>query len=56
MRDWLFSDMGFLFFTAWSVMLAAISYAAFVRDLQPSKVLARNKSFPAVTTRDTVVR
>jgi len=37
MRDWLFSDMGFLFFAAWSAMVAAISYAAFGRDLQPSK-------------------
>ena len=52
MRDWLFSDMGLLFFTAWSVMLAAMSYAALVRDLQPSKVLSQSDAAPRLTPRD----
>ena len=52
MRDWLFSDMGFLFFTAWSVMIAAVGYAAFGRDLQPAKVLSRGEAVPRLTSPD----
>jgi hypothetical protein len=43
MRDWLFSDMSWLFFAMLSVIVAAISYAAFRRDPMPSKVLGRTE-------------
>jgi hypothetical protein len=39
MRDGFFSDMSWLFFATWSVIVAAVSYAAFRRDLQPSKAV-----------------
>ena len=52
MRDWLFSDMGFLFFTAWSVMLAAIGYAAFIRDLEPSRAMLRGDAVSRLTSRN----
>lgn len=43
MRDWLFSDMSWLFFATLSVIVAAISCAAFRRDPAPSKLLGRNE-------------
>jgi len=42
MRDWFFSDMSWLFFATWSVIVAAVGYAAFRRDPVPSKALGRN--------------
>ena len=42
MRDWLFSDMSWLFFATWSVIVAAVNYAAFRGDPIPSKALGRN--------------
>ncbi len=36
--DSLLSDAGFLFFTAWTVMIGAVSLAAFGSDLLPSKI------------------
>ena len=44
MRDQLFSAFSWLFFALWSVLVAAVSYAAFRRDLQPSKVLSPSAS------------
>ena len=52
MHDWLFSDIGLLFFTAWSVVLAAVGYAAFGHDWQPVKATLplRNESVPRVAS------
>ena len=36
--DSFLSNAGWLFFTAWSIILGAISVAAFGRDLLPSKL------------------
>jgi hypothetical protein len=36
--DLFLSDAGFLFFAFWSLILGAVSLAAFGRDLLPSKV------------------
>jgi hypothetical protein len=36
--DSFLSDAGFLFFTAWTVMIAAVSFAAFGSDLLPIKI------------------
>lgn len=44
LRDQLFSDFSWLFFAIWSVLVAAVSYAAFRRDLQPSKALSLSGS------------
>jgi len=35
LADWFLSDAGWLFFGAWSVVVAAVSFAAFRRDLVP---------------------
>jgi hypothetical protein len=51
MRDWLFSDMSWLFFVTWSVIVAAVSYAAFGRDLQPSKALSPSAADSARTSK-----
>ncbi|MGO9126822.1 MAG: hypothetical protein ACLP6G_18290 [Terriglobales bacterium] len=32
------SDAGWVFFAAWSVIVAAVSFAAFGRDLLPSRI------------------
>ncbi len=48
MREWLFSDMSWLFFATWSVIVAAVSYAAFRRDTVPSKASARNEAITRV--------
>jgi hypothetical protein len=37
MSDSFLSDAGWLFFTAWSVVIGAVSIAAFGHDLLPSK-------------------
>jgi len=57
MRDWLFSDMGWLIFSTWSVMVAAVSYAAFGRDLQSSEVPSScGDSASRVAVRDVAAR
>jgi hypothetical protein len=57
MRDWLFSDMSWLFFATWSVIVAAVSYAAFRRDLQPSKALPSSGQIgPRASRADTFTR
>jgi len=38
MMDSLFSNAAWLFFVAWSVVVAAVSIAAFGRDLLPSRI------------------
>ena len=52
MPDWLFLDMGFLFFATWTVILAVISYAAFAHDLHPSKAVAPTDVVPRATSRN----
>lgn len=37
MSDWILTDLGSLFFLAWSAVIAGLSIAAFGRDLLPSK-------------------
>jgi len=37
MSDSFLSDAGWLFFAAWSIVVAAVSIAAFGRDLFPSR-------------------
>lgn len=44
MSDRLFSDFGWIFSVIWSVIVAGVSYAAFRRDLQPSKALSPSGS------------
>jgi hypothetical protein len=39
MSDSYLFDAGWLFFAAWSIVLAVVSVAAFGRDLIPSRVL-----------------
>ena len=56
MHDWLFSDMVLLFFATWSVMVAAVSYAAFIRDLHPSMALTRRDAVSSVTPRNAGAR
>jgi hypothetical protein len=57
MRDWLFSDMSWLFFATWGVIVAAVSYAAFRRDLQPSKALPSSGQIsPRASKADTTTR
>jgi hypothetical protein len=41
MSDSWLSDAGWLFFTAWSVVIGAVSIAAFGQDLLPSKPSAK---------------
>jgi len=36
MSDWYLFDAGWLFFAAWSVVVVAVSVAAFGRDLFPA--------------------
>lgn len=55
MRDWLFSDMSWIFFATLSVIVAAISYAAFRRDPLSSKVLGRSEA-PRVSRLDSQAR
>mgnify|MGYP001473559139 CR=1 FL=1 len=38
MSDSLFSNAGWFFFVAWSLIVAAVSVDAFIRDLLPSKL------------------
>lgn len=57
MRDWLFSEMSWLFFAIWSMIVVAVSYAAFRRDLLPSKVLSPSRSdSPRTSKTDTTTR
>jgi hypothetical protein len=42
MRDWLFSDMSWIFFATWGAIVVAVSYAAFRRDPVPSTALGGN--------------
>lgn len=44
MSDSILTDLGSLFFVGWSVVIAAVSLAAFGRDLLPS--IARTSSEP----------
>jgi len=46
MRDLFLSDAGWLFFTAWSAIVALVSLAAFALDILPSDV------FPPKARRD----
>jgi hypothetical protein len=41
MRDAYLFDVGWLFFAAWSVIVAAVSLAAFGRDLFPSGIQSK---------------
>ena len=38
LSDWFLSDAGWLFFAAWSAVVAAVSLSAFGRDLLPSRL------------------
>jgi hypothetical protein len=46
MSDSVLSDAGWLFFTAWSVVVGAVSIAAFGHDLLPSKPLLKSRTHP----------
>jgi hypothetical protein len=48
MSDSILTDLGSLFFVVWSLVIAAVSIAAFGRDLLSSVARARSepKSFP----------
>jgi len=41
MRDAYLFDVGWLFFAAWSVIVAAVSLAAFGRDFFPSRMQSK---------------
>jgi hypothetical protein len=56
MREWLFSDMSWLFFATWSLIVAAVSFAAFRRDAVPSKASTPNEAVPRVSTLDSHAR
>jgi len=57
MRDSLFSDAGWFFFVAWSVVIGWVSVAAFGRDLLPassqvdSDARSRQADAPRLQTR-----
>lgn len=44
LRDSLFSDAGWLFFAIWSIVIGALSVAAFGRDLLEAKTPAISPS------------
>ena len=44
LRDSLFSDAGWLFFAIWSIVIGALSLAAFDRDLLEAKTSAISPS------------
>jgi hypothetical protein len=44
LRDSLFSDAGWLFFAIWSIVIGALSVAAFGRDLLEAKTSAISPS------------
>jgi hypothetical protein len=57
MSDSFLSDAGWLFFAGWSLMVTALSIAAFGRDLFPSKSLVETTPKPQPTEpTSTVIR
>jgi hypothetical protein len=46
MRETLFSDAGWLFFAAWSVVVGWVGVAAFGRDLVQQEVQAESEARP----------
>ena len=57
MSERLFSDFGWIFSVIWSVIVAGVSYAAFRRDLLPSKALSHSGGdSPRVPKADTTTR
>jgi hypothetical protein len=43
MSDSFLSDAGWLFFAAWSVVIGAVSIAAFGHDLLPSRTVIKSR-------------
>jgi hypothetical protein len=56
MSDSFLSNAGWLFFAGWSLVIVAISIAAFARDIFPSKTALESKKTQPSDQARTIVR